>query len=266
MSQPTSLLQGVEMVPIISLLFVVGSSLIVTRVAAVALEQTGLSSDSARFQALSAFTGVGFTTGEAEHVVTDPVRRRIVMSLMLIGNVGIVSGMAALLLSAADLRTDQEAGVLLATLVGGLLLLCWIGSSRWMDDRMCSLIRWAIQRWTTLDARDYTRLLHIGDEYSVSRHRVEEDDWIAGKTLGAAGLKGEGLLVLGIECPGGNFIGAPPEDVEVRLGDEIVVYGLATRIAELDSRVKGDEGIQAHVAATSSREERVREERSRAGR
>jgi hypothetical protein len=254
------------MVPIISLLFVVGSSLIVTRVAAVALEQTGLSSDSARFQALSAFTGVGFTTGEAEHVVTDPVRRRIVMSLMLVGNVGIVSGMAALLLSAADLRTDQEAGVLLATLVGGLLLLCWIGSSRWMDDRMCSLIRWAIQRWTTLDARDYTRLLHIGDEYSVSRHRVEEDDWIAGKTLGAAGLKGEGLLVLGIECPGGNFIGAPPEDVEVRLGDEIVVYGLATRIAELDSRVKGDEGIQAHVAATSSREERVREERSRAGR
>jgi hypothetical protein len=254
------------MVPIISLLFVVGSSLIVTRVAAVALEQTGLSPDSARFQARSAFTGVGFTTGEAEHVVADPVRRRIVMWLMLVGNVGIVSGMAALLLSAVDLRTEQEAGVLLATLAAGLLLLCWIGSSRWMDDRMCSLIRWAITRWTTLDARDYTQLLHIGDEYSVSRHHIEEGDWIVGKTLGTAGLMGEGLLVLGIECPGGNFIGAPPADVEVRIGDLVVVYGLATRIAELDSRVKGDEGNRAHVAATSLREERVREERLRAGR
>jgi hypothetical protein len=254
------------MVPIISLLFVVGSSLIVTRVAAVALEQTGLSSDSARFQALSAFSGVGFTTGEAEHVVTDPVRRRIVMSLMLIGNVGIVSGMAALLLSAADLRTEQEAGILLVGLVGGLMLLCWIGSSRWMDDRMCSLIRWAIKRWTTLDARDYIKLLNIGDEYSVTRHLVEDGDWIVGKTLGAAGLMGEGLLVLGIKCPGGNFIGAPPTDVEVRVGDEVVFYGLATRVAEIDARVDGDEGDQAHDAATSSREERVGEERLRAGR
>jgi hypothetical protein len=258
--------QGVDMVPIISLLFIVGSSLIVTRVAAVALEQTGLSPDSARFQARSAFTGVGFTTGEAEYVVADPVRRRIVMWLMLVGNLGIVSGMAALLLSAADLRTDQEAGVLLATLVAGLLVLCWIGSSRWMDKRMCSLIRWAIERWTTLDARDYTQLLHIGDEYSVSRHRVEEGDWIVGKTLGAAGLMSEGLIVLGVECPGGNFIGAPPADVELRMGDEVVVYGLTTRVAEMDSRGSGDEGEQAHGAATSSRENRLREERTRAGR
>ena len=254
------------MVPIISLLVVVGTSLVVTRVAAVALEQTGLSPDSARFQARSAFTGVGFTTGEAELVVADPVRRRIVMWLMLVGNVGIVSGMAALLLSAVDLRTEQQAGVLLLTLGGGLLFLWYLGSSRWMDARMCSLIRWAIERWTTLDARDYTQLLHIGSEYSVSRHRVEEDDWVVGKTLGTAGLMGEGLLVLGIECPGGKFIGAPPADVEVRRGDQVVLYGLATRIAELDSRAKGRVGDQAHDAAASSHEERVHEERRRAGR
>ena len=254
------------MIPIISLLFVVGTSLVITRVAAVALEQTGLSPDSARFQARSAFTGVGFTTGEAEHVVADPVRRRIVMWLMLVGNVGIVSGMAALLLSAVDLRAEQDAGLLLVMLGGGLLFLWWIGSSRWVDDRMCSLIRWAIERWTTLDARDYTQLLHIGNEYSVSRHRVEEEDWIVGKTLGAAGLMGEGLLVLGIECPGGNFIGAPPADVEVRLGDQIVFYGLATRIAELDSRARGQGGDQAHDVAATSYVERVGEERLRAGR
>ena len=77
---------------------------------------------------------------------------------------------------------------------------------------------------------------------------------------------GEGLLVLGIECPGGKFIGAPPADVEVRRGDQVVLYGLATRIAELDSRAKGRVGDQAHDAAASSHEERVHEERRRAGR
>ena len=47
-------------------------SLLVTRVAAIALSVTGLSRESARFQARSAFTGVGFTTSEAESVVNHP--------------------------------------------------------------------------------------------------------------------------------------------------------------------------------------------------
>ncbi len=78
------------MIPVISLLLIVGLSLHVTRVATVALEHTGLARESARFQSRSAFTGVGFTTSEAESVVGHPVRRRIVMWLMMVGNVGIV--------------------------------------------------------------------------------------------------------------------------------------------------------------------------------
>ena len=67
------------MVAVVSLLLVLGTSVILIRVAAVALESTGLSRDAARFQARSAFTGVGFTTAEAENVVVHPIRRRIVM-------------------------------------------------------------------------------------------------------------------------------------------------------------------------------------------
>lgn len=52
------------MVPIISLLIVVTLSILVTRVASKALMHTGLSRESARFQARSAFTGAGFTTSD----------------------------------------------------------------------------------------------------------------------------------------------------------------------------------------------------------
>ena len=83
------------MVPILSLLLVLGISMVLTRVAAVALVHTGLGREAARFQARSAFTGVGFTTSEAEQVVGHPVRRRIVMWLMLVGSVGIVAGPCA---------------------------------------------------------------------------------------------------------------------------------------------------------------------------
>lgn len=254
------------MVPIVSLLFIVGTALIITRVAAVALEHTGLSRDAARFQARSAFTGVGFTTTEAEDVVGHPVRRRIVMWLMLVGNVGIVSAMAAFLLSAIDLRTGQGVGILLAVLLTGLAFLWWISSSSWVDRQMCRAIRWALERWTDLDARDYARLLHLRDEYGVSRFHVEEGDWIAGKTLRASRLAEEGLLVLGVECPGGKFMGTPPADVEVRAGDELVLYGPTANVAELDARAVGEDGDRAHTEAAAEHRERVSGERRQAGR
>jgi hypothetical protein len=77
-------------VPIISLLVVLVLSLLVVRIATVALALTGLSQQLARFQARSAFTGSGFTTAESEKVVAHPVRRRIIMVLMLLGNAAII--------------------------------------------------------------------------------------------------------------------------------------------------------------------------------
>lgn len=60
---------------IVVLLVVVTISIIVTRVATVALSMTGVSRDLARFRARSAFSRVGFTTGEAEKMTNHPARR-----------------------------------------------------------------------------------------------------------------------------------------------------------------------------------------------
>lgn len=78
------------MVAIASLLLIVALSLLVTRVAAVILVATGTAHHVARFQARSAFTGAGFTTSESERVVNHPLRRKVIATLMLLGNVGIV--------------------------------------------------------------------------------------------------------------------------------------------------------------------------------
>jgi Trk-type K+ transport system membrane component len=70
------------MIAIATLLAVLFLSLIVVRVAAEALVLTGISRESASFQARSAWTGTGFTTSESEQIVNHPVRRRIVSALM----------------------------------------------------------------------------------------------------------------------------------------------------------------------------------------
>lgn len=57
---------------VIAFLIVLTLSLVITRIATVALTMTGLSSEAAEFQARSAFTGTGFTTAEAEKIVNHP--------------------------------------------------------------------------------------------------------------------------------------------------------------------------------------------------
>ena len=95
--------------PIISLLVVVILSLMVVRIATIALALTGLSDQLARFQARSAFTGAGFTTKESEKVMQHPVRRRIILLLMLLGNAGFITAVSSLILS--FMRTGEATGV-----------------------------------------------------------------------------------------------------------------------------------------------------------
>ncbi|NOK57506.1 MAG: potassium transporter TrkA [Chloroflexi bacterium AL-W] len=96
------------MLAIISLLLVITISIVITRIATIALTHTGLSKESARFQARSAFTGAGFTTNESESVVNHPIRRRIVLLLMLLGNAGIVTAVSSLILTFVNQSGPQS--------------------------------------------------------------------------------------------------------------------------------------------------------------
>ena len=75
---------------LIPTLIVIFVSFLVVRAAAIALMMTGMEEKRARFQALSAFSGTGFTTRDAEIVVNNPRRRQIITWLMILGNAGIL--------------------------------------------------------------------------------------------------------------------------------------------------------------------------------
>ncbi len=73
---------------------IVVASFIVVRIGAIAFELTGLEWSLAKFQSISCFSGTGFTTKEAELVVSNPQRRRIASTLIILGNVGLVTMIA----------------------------------------------------------------------------------------------------------------------------------------------------------------------------
>ncbi len=249
------------MVALISLFVVVVLSLIITRVATVALTLTGLSREVARFQARSAFSGVGFTTQEAELVVQHPVRRRIILLLMLLGNAGIVSAIASLVLSFLTAAGPREVALRLVVLFLGLSALWALARSRLVDRYMGHLIGWALRRWTHLEIRDYADLLDLHGDYRVVEHVVRPDDWLAGRTLADLRLREEGVLVLGIRRADGTYIGAPRGWTEVRPGDTLIIYGRARLLEELCRRRAGPEGDRAHVKAVEEQEKILERER-----
>jgi Trk-type K+ transport system membrane component len=97
-----------SMATAISPLVILTLSVIAVRVGGVALWLRGLPEHVARFQARSAFTTTGFTTPQASFVVNHPERRRIISVLMVLGNAGVVSVMATVILSYVDFEASVE--------------------------------------------------------------------------------------------------------------------------------------------------------------
>ena len=155
------------MTAILSLLVVVTLSILITRIATIALTQTGLSKESARFQARSALSGAGFTTSESESVVSHPVRRRIITILILLGNAGIVGAASALILGFVGNSESSSATFKIVVLFAGLTILWALAQSQWLDRRLSRLIEWALCRYTRLEVRDFSSLLRLSGEYRI---------------------------------------------------------------------------------------------------
>jgi K+/H+ antiporter YhaU regulatory subunit KhtT len=248
------------MVAIATLLVVVTVTLVVNRVGTIALTATGLSTEVAHFQARSALTGVGFTTSETELVVNHPVRRRIVLSLMLVGNAGLVTIIATLVVGFAGKGDTLDVLTRLGTLVLGLGLIVLAARSRTIDRLLSRVISSALRRFTKLDVRDYAQLLDLASNYAVAELGVEADSWVAEHRLADLHLPDEGVLVLGIRRSDGTFVGAPRGDTHIHEQDTLIVYGYADVLADLGTRKVGMEGDRTHIELIHEVAERQAEE------
>ena len=232
------------MAAIVSVIAVVLISMLINRFAAIALSLTGMSREEARFQARAAMSGVGLTTPRAQDIVAHPVRRKIVLWLMIVGSAGIVTGIATLVLSFRGGSLGGKAGIL----IGGLFVLWFLARTGPVDRALTRGIGWILSR-RGLGVRDYGTLLDLTGDYAVVELAVRAEDWLTGRTLRELRLRDEGVVVIGIHREGSAYIGAPGPEEVVRAGDTLVLYGREARIAELDRRRRGSEGDAAHERA-----------------
>ena len=245
------------LIGVIALFVILALSLIITRVATVALTMTGLSKDTARFQARSAFTGTGFTTTEAENVVNHPVRRKIIMILMVVRSAGLVTVIFSFILSFLGTGDEKTKLIRLGWLVLGVAVLWLLASSKRLDRYMSYVINWALRKWTNLELQDYASLLRLSGEYRVMKIQVKQGDWIAGKKLRSCYLPEEGITVLGIVRSEGSYVGGPKGDTEVFPEDTLILYGRAEKLRDLDTRRADATGDIAHDEAVNDEKRRM---------
>ncbi len=238
---------------IVALLFVTAA-----RVATIALVGTGMSSESAAFQARSALMGVGFTTAEAEAAINHPVRRRIILWLMTFGNAGIITGITSLLLGFINAETGQtiQRGT---ALIGGLIAVAILTRVKVLERVLSAFTRWALARWTTLDTRDFAQLLRFGHDYGIIELHARGDDWLVDQPLSELGLPDEGVVILGVHRKDGQFIGAPTGHTVIHADDDVLAYGRIDHLRELDDRHRGVVGDRAHREAVREQLEIVHE-------
>lgn len=213
------------MTPVIALLLIATLSFIVIRVGATVLEHTGLSRDAARFQALSAFFGAGFTTGESELVVNHPVRRRVIRDLIVVGNIGIISLLTSGVATATRGDDGASPAARIAVIAGGLIVIYLLSRSALFTRFIDYTIERTLRGAGVVTAMDYEKVLRTHAGYGVAEIVIEKTSPVVGKTLAESRPRDAGVTVLGIARASGAYDAAPESDTRINEGDTILVYG-----------------------------------------
>lgn len=234
------------MAGVITVILILVFSILITRVASIALTHTGLSRESSKFQARSAFTGVGFTTTESEKVVNHPVRRKILLLLMILGNAGIVTGIASLIIGFSGIDEKVDAWIKIVILLGGVSILWYLANSQWVDQQLSRVIEKLLKRYGGLDVKDYASLLQLSGDYRIAEIGIECEHWLCNKKLRNTQLREEGLNVLAISRPDGSFYGTPSGETTIKDSDTLIIYGRTDALQRLEKRLKGTRGNREH--------------------
>ena len=198
-------------------------SYLVVRAGAIALMMTGMEQSKARFQALSAFTRAGFTTKEAELVINNPKRRRIITWLIIAGNAGLVAVIVTATSSIAT-STGYNLPITIAVLIAGVLVLyIYLGRSgfaRWWDN----FIEKRFVKSQILEEAATEDLLHFIEGYGLVKLIVTDDSIFVGHSLRDVNTADNEFFILGIER-GKEWISIPRAREVINGGDKLVIFG-----------------------------------------
>jgi hypothetical protein len=215
-------------------------SFIVVRIGAIAFQLTGLEWSLAKFQALSCFSGTGFTTKEAELITGNKQRRRIASALMVLGNAGLVIMIATLASSFVPQETilsklsksflpftiQPSVGIWvnLAIIVVAVYAIYKVFTHEKLARHLTNFLRKKIIKKDIFKKVSFEELLLATGGYGVSRVAVCAGSPVLDKTLSQSELRRHDITVLAV-VRGAETMPNPTADTKILLGDELICFG-----------------------------------------
>ncbi len=219
------------MASLIALFVLVSFVYMVVTAGGVAYELTGMDRATARFQALSAFTGTGFTTTESRKAIDTPLRRRITTWLIVLGWVSAVSVVAALI-ETFDVDTVTHAirnfGLGFAFFAGGWYAFLGRGYDVLLMDFMR---RYLMPRLTQVEVPQEA-LFKYRRGFGIARIEVPDGSHCVGKTLRELHLPKQQLQVLLVEHED-QSIAVPGAEEVIHAGAHLVLFGRLAKIEKI---------------------------------
>lgn len=204
------------------LLITVLVSFIVVRIGGFALQLTGIEPEIARFQALSAFSGTGFTTREAERVVGHRTRRRIVTILIVLGNAGLVTIIATLVASFTQVQGYSWFFIRLAIIIGGIFGLYQLIMRRRVGHRILHWVQRPLMNRIIMEAPAVEEIFHTGKDWGISLVTTKEES--NNIDLSVADITAEGdIEILAIDRAN-VYLPRPDREEKILQGDRLLVY------------------------------------------
>jgi hypothetical protein len=219
---------------------VLSASFVIVRIGAIAFQLTGLEWSLAKFQALSCFSGTGFTTKESELITSNPQRRKIATVLIILGNAGIVTligTFANALGTEKSMWKSMSENLLpfpipellvpwinLITILIPAYLLFKLFTNRHFLRKLTNFLRKKVMHTKLINSVTIEELVVITGGYGVARIEVSSNSSVKGKKLSESGLREKDITVLAISR-GKETISNPHADTEILVGDELISYG-----------------------------------------
>jgi hypothetical protein len=227
--------------------FAIITSFFVVRIGAVAFEITGMEKDQARFQSLSCFSGTGFTTSEAELITGHPQRRRIASYLMILGNAGLVTLIAAFANSIRPVDVLEQFNffsiplpipgylspyVNILAIILGTYIIYKIFTRTHLLERLTGRIKQRMVEKKIVRPEKVTELLVAAEGFGISQFEVHRGSYLIDKSLDHLKLKEKDVQILMIQREGENII-SPKGSHKILLKDKLFCFGRTDNIREL---------------------------------
>jgi hypothetical protein len=204
------------------LLIAILVSFIVVRIGSFALQLTGIEPDVAGFQALSAFSGTGFTTREAERIVGHRTRRRIVTILIILGNAGLVTVIATLVASFTKVSGYTWFLIRLAIIIGGIFGLYQLIIRSKVGHGILDRMRKPLMNLILREAPVVEEIFNAGKEWAISLVVIKRSSKNVGLSVADITAGGD-VEILAIDRAGTDLI-RPDRGEKIVSGDRLLVY------------------------------------------